>query len=371
MILSAGAAALCWVALLLLPWQPWRVREVLAVEPRALTRFDDLRVLIPARNEGALIEGTLEALLAQGEGHSVIVIDDESDDDTAARVARFGDRVQLIMGQPRPSGWTGKLWALEQGVALDRKRPLTLLLDADIRLSPGVLASLRERLANQGGGLVSVMASLRMETFWERLLLPAFIYFFRLLYPFALVNRRHSRVKAAAGGCVLLPTEVIEERRLFRRIRAELIDDCALAREVKASGRPLWLGLSRAVVSERPAVGLGPLAEMVRRTAFTQLGNSVIMLLVCAAMMLLLFAVPWLAIGNGGTAAALGLLAWGAMTLSYLPILRFFDRAPGWALLLPVIGMLYLLFTCQSAFSAWRGRRARWRGRLYATGLES
>ncbi|MCC5885039.1 MAG: glycosyltransferase [Gammaproteobacteria bacterium] len=369
MIWLAGASALCWLAVLLLPWQPWRLRERLtlaAPDPSTSLALADVRVLIPARNEAALLGGTLAAVLAQGPEIHVVVVDDESDDDTARIAAAAGERVTVVHGTPRPAGWTGKLWALQQAHAHAR-RPLTLLLDADIHLAPGTVAALREQLAQQGGGLVSVMASLRMTGFWERLLMPAFIYFFRLLYPFALVNRRHAKVAAAAGGCVLMPTALIDERDLFRRIRGELIDDCALAREVKAGGWPLWLGVSRAVTSARPAQDLETLAAMVRRTAFTQLGNSATVLTLCTVMMLLAFVVPMLALLAGGKVAALGLLAWIGMSLSYLPTLRFYGCAPLWALLLPVIGLLYLAFTWQSARSTWRGQRAQWRGRVYTS----
>lgn len=365
-----AAAALCWLIVLLLPWQPWRLRERLDSRGRradAACSLADVRILIPARNEEALLGDTLHAALAQGPEVVVVVVDDESTDGTAAVAHAAGERVTVIPGSPRPAGWTGKLWALQQA-RNHAQRPLTLLLDADIQLAPGALFDLRRQLEAQRGGMVSVMASLRMEGFWERLLMPAFIYFFRLLYPFALVNDRRSRIAAAAGGCVLLPTAVLEELDLFRRIRGELIDDCALAREVKASGRPLWLGVSRDVVSARQAADLGTLAAMIRRTAFTQLGNSATVLVFCTAIMLLVFLVPLAGLLAGGDAAVLGLVALAAMSLSYLPTLKFYGCAPFWALTLPVIGLLYLAFTWQSACSNWRGQRAQWRGRIYATG---
>ncbi len=370
MIWLPGASALCWLAVLLLPWQPWRLREQLvpaATQASTTDSLADVRVLIPARNEASLLDGTLAAVLAQGPEITVVVVDDESRDHTANIVRAAGAPVTVIHGSSRPAGWTGKFWALQQAHGHSR-RPLTLLLDVDIRPAPGTVAALRAKLEDQGGGLVAIMASLRMSDFWERLLMPAFIYFFRLLYPLELVNRRHSGVAAAAGGCVLLPTAPIDERDLFSRIRGELIDDCALAREVKASGRPLWLGVSRAVVSARPAQNLETLAAMVRRTAFTQPGNSAAALAICTVLMLLAFVVPLLALIVGGDAAVLGLLAWTGMSLSYLPTLRFYGCAPFWALLLPVIGLLYLAFSWQSACSTWRGQRAHWHGRVYVTG---
>ncbi len=389
MIWLAGAAALCWLTVLLLPWQPWRLREHIEADRGPTDRgptergptergptdrgpdpLSDVRILIPARNEAELLGGTLAAALAQGSGVTVVVIDDQSEDATAVIARAAGPRVHVVPGAPRPAGWSGKLWALQQGHSQQR-RPFTLLIDADIRLAPGTVQALRNQWQQQGDGLVSVMATLRMTTFWEQLLLPAFIYFFRLLYPFSLVNRRRTRVAAAAGGCVFLPTTLIDELNLFRRVGRELIDDCALAREVKASGRPLWLGVSRSVSSARPAADLSTLAAMVHRTAFTQLGNSATVLLMCTGLMMLAFAVPPLAVAGGGLSSVLGLLAWGAMSLSYLPTLHFYDRAPAWALLLPAIGLLYLLFTWQSARSAWKGERARWRGRTYATGTDS
>lgn len=370
MIWLAGAAALCWITVLLLPWQPWRLRERIEPAGPSAASHDDVRILIPARNEASLLSDTLDAALAQGPGVTVVVVDDQSDDATAAVARAAGSRVHVVTGAPCPPGWSGKLWALQQGHQT-ASRPLTLLLDADIRLAPGSLDALKRRWQMQGEGLVSVMASLRMVTFWERLLLPAFIYFFQLLYPFALVNGRKSGVAAAAGGCILLPTALIDELDLFRRIRNELIDDCALAREVKSARHPLWLGVSSAITSARPAADFDALAAMVRRTAFTQLGRSTLLLLLCTAVMLLAFAVPPLALFSGGFPTLLGVLAWAAMSLSFLPTLKFYGRAPFWALLLPAIGLLYLLFTWQSAASDWAGERARWRGRTYLTEANS
>ncbi len=366
MIWLATAAALCWVTVLLLPWQPWRLRERLEPQAPTAASHNDVRILIPARNEASLLGATLEAALAQGPGVRVVVVDDQSNDATAAIARAAGSRVRVVAGTPCPPGWSGKLWALQQGHQHD-PRTLTLLLDADIRLAPGSLDALKQRWRLQGDGLVSVMASLRMSTFWERLLLPAFIYFFRLLYPFALVNRRDSGVAAAAGGCILLPTALIDELELFRRIRGELIDDCALAREVKSACHPVWLGVSRAISSARPAADLKALAVMVRRTAFTQLGRSPTLLLLCTVLMLLVFALPPWAAVSGGQAAVLGVIAWVAMSVSFLPTLHFYGLAPIWAPLLPVIGLLYLLFTWQSAVACWSGERAQWRGRTYLT----
>lgn len=364
--LQAIEVALAWLALALLPWQPWRNREVLEAGPAGSSDLSDVTVLIPARNEAAVIAETLQALAAQGQGLQVVVVDDASADGTGdiARQAP-GLAVRVISSQALPEGWSGKLWALEQGAGLV-ETPLTLLLDADIRLAPGLLPVLKEKMHCDGVHFLSLMASLRMDGFWEKLLMPAFVYFFKLLYPFALSNSRFPGVAAAAGGCILLETRLIGEIGGFAAIHGALIDDCSLARTVKNAGNRTWIGLSRSVVSLRANPQLAEIWDMVARTAYTQLRYSTLLLGLCSLLMAALFWLPPLGLLAGGSATVFSALAYGLMALLYLPTLRFYERSPLWALAMPAIATLYLAMTWTSAIRYWRGIRSRWKGRVYS-----
>lgn len=363
--LPAVGVALAWLALALLPWQPWRNREVLEAGPAGSSDLSDVTVLIPARNEAAVIAETLEALAAQGKGLQVLVVDDASEDGTGDIARQAPLTVRVIRSQALPEGWSGKLWALEQGAAVVAT-PFTLLLDADIRLTPGLLPVLQEKMRRDGVHFLSLMASLRMDSFWEKLLMPAFIYFFKLLYPFALSNSRFPGVAAAAGGCILLETRLIREIGGFAAIRGALIDDCTLARTVKNAGNRTWIGLSRSVISLRAYPQLAEIWDMVARTAYTQLRYSVPLLGLCTLLMSALFWLPPLGLLAGGSATLFSALAYGLMVLLYLPTLRFYERSPLWALAMPAIATLYLAMTWSSAIRYWRGIRSRWKGRVYS-----
>jgi len=387
-------ALLVWAAVLLLPSQPCRIRERLEAS-NDFAALDEVTVLIPARNEAAVIGRTLSALREQGPGLEIIVIDDGSDDETAAIAAGvFGDTeeapiagataeprtgneaaapapaspaITIVTGEPLPRGWGGKLWALQQGLSRVR-RPYTLLLDADIVLAPGMLASLLEKIHASDARLVSIMARLRCENFWERLLVPPFIFFFKLIYPFARVQDPGERVAAAAGGCLLVETAVLREVDAFTSIRHALIDDCALASRIKGAGYPIWLGLSDSVLSTRAYTTLDDFWRMVSRTAFTQLRYSVVLLLVTTVLMLAVFVLPLIGFVAGSQWAMLcAFAAVGLMALAYFPVVRFYELPAGWTLTLPVAGVLYLAMTWSSALQYWRGTRATWKNRAYDT----
>lgn len=359
-----------WVVVLLLPWRPWTARPFLDASPRWIERpLDDVTVLMAARNEAPLIGPTLRALKSQGEGLEFVVVDDQSDDETA-RVAHqaLDKRLAVIDGKPLPAGWSGKLWALEQGLEHVRT-PYTLLIDADILLSPGILPRALQKMQREDLHFLSLMATPHLHGFWERLLMPAFVYFFKLLYPFRLSNSRFPVIAAAAGGFILLETRLLREIGGFSALRGALIDDCTLAYQMKKRGFSLWTGLSHCVCSQRPYKGLADIWGMVARTAFTQLRYSTVLLLICTALMVVGFLVP--AIGlfwspwNVQNALALGALI--IMMVTYLPILRYYAMAPLWAPAMPLIGVLFLAMTWTSAIHYWRGRRAYWRGRLYGS----
>ena len=366
--LFAITGAAIWLTILLLPWRPWSTNEVLDVSsPLPEVDLGDITVLIPARNEAETIKATLPALTAQGRGLNIILIDDQSSDGTG-QVARkaVDENLLIIKGKSLPSGWTGKLWALEQGRSHIRT-PFTLLLDADIEPLPGIIGELKRAMQERDVQLISLMAELRMETFWERLLMPAFIYFFKLLYPFRLSNTGTSRVAAAAGGCILLETRLLHEIGGFDSLRGELIDDCALARRIKTLGYKTWIGLTHSVRSIRPYEKLRTIWEMVARTAFTQLHYSGLVLALCTAVMVLSFVVPVLGLFlPSGMAKFFSALGLAIMILCYLPTLKFYGLPGRWALALPLIGILYLAMTWTSAMRYWLGGGSHWKGRAYS-----
>lgn len=365
----AGLSALFWLGALLQPWFSWLQRETLEREapvPPDPYNLEDVTVVIPARNEAAIIGLTLAALAGQGEGLRVILVDDRSDDATAGVARRVpGLNLTIVPGAPLPEGWAGKLWALDQGVRCVQT-PLTLLLDADIGLAPGVIASLKHLMTDGARNFVSVMAELHMQSFWERLLLPAFILYFKSLYPFALANGPTKRVAAAAGGCILLETRLFADIGGLQVMRGALIDDCTLASQVKARGARTWIGLSRRVTCVRPYRGLSEIWNMIARSAYTQLGYSPLILALLTLVMALLFWMPviGLMIPNPST-RLLSLTAWLGMVAFHWPTWRFYGLSTLWPLLTPLIGTLYLSMTWSSALRYYRGVRSEWKGRTY------
>ncbi len=363
----AAIGAFIWLTILLLPWRPWNSREVMdAALASPDADLSDITVLIPARNEAGVIGTTLSSLKNQGRELAIVVIDDRSTDGTGTVAQTSGvQNLRVVSGEALPADWSGKLWALEQGFR-HVNTPLTFLLDADIELRPGLVEALRRKLKENRLQLVSVMAHLRMANFWERLLMPAFVYFFKMLYPFRLSNSGSTLVAAAAGGCVLLETRVIQEIGGFRAIRNELIDDCALAKRVKALGYRTWIGLTHSARSLRYYGDLAGIWNMVARTAFCQLRYSVILLAGTTMIMLVVF---WLPIAGlffpGAGAKVISACALGASVLTYLPTLRFYGQSRGWALILSVIATLYLAMTWSSAVRYWFGSGLSWKGRLY------
>ena len=365
------AATLVWVGILIAPWLPWSTRERLEANPDGgvLPDLSDITAIVPARDEAQLIGRTIEGLLRQGRGLRIVVVDDQSGDGTGD-IARTvgGARCTVVAGAPLPGGWVGKLWALEQGRSAVQT-PLTLLIDADIELQPGLVGALLGRRRRDNRSLVSLMAVLEMRSGWEKLLVPAFVYFFKLLYPFRLANASGRSVAAAAGGCVLVESAMLARIGGFAALRGALIDDCTLARRIKQAGGRTWIGLTHGVVSHRRMDSLRDIWRMVQRSAYAQLHYSVILLGLCAALLAVAFWVPPTAILAGDTRLrALGLIAFTAMVITYVPTLWFYKRSPLWALALPITGTLYLLMTISSAVRYWRGSGAAWKGRVYTLG---
>ena len=359
--------AFIWVAILAAPWRPWSTREVLHAAPGAQKEdLSSITVLIPARDEAEVIGATLAGVALQGNGIHVVLVDDQSTDGTS-RVAQETAGVNLLVvhGQPPLTGWSGKLWALDQGLE-HVHTDLVLLLDADIELKPGVLSALKSKMREGDLDFISIMASLRMHSFWERLLMPAFIYFFKLLYPFRLSNSRFPWVAAAAGGCILMKTEALKKIGGFHSVKGRLIDDCALAGQVKKAGYKTWIGLSHAVCSIRVYKHLDTIWNMVARTAFNQLRYSIILLLLCSLIMVVLFWVPAAGLLFSGAAMkGVSLCALLAMIATYFPVLTFYGFSRWWALLLPLVGTLFLAMTWTSAIRFWQGKGSEWKGRAY------
>jgi len=363
-----------WLYMLVARGDYWLTRErdddVLAPP----MRLPSVVAVVPARNEADVIAQSIGSLLAQDYGGPlrVVLVDDGSTDGTAAaaKAVEGQRRLDVLAGTDLPVGWTGKLWALEQGIrhatAAGDAPDYFLLTDADIGHAPNNVGQLVAR-AEQGGHVqVSLMAELSCVSPSERFLIPAFVYFFQMLYPFAWVARRDRRTAAAAGGCTLARRDALERAGGIAAIRSEIIDDCALARRLKVQG-PIWLGLTRRAVSLRPYGGLLKIGRMISRSAYAQLGYSPVALAgTVAAMGVVYLAPPLLTLLADGSARWLGLGAWLVMAITFQPMLRFYRQSPLWGLALPAIGAAYTVFTVWSAIDFWRGRGGLWKGRIQA-----
>jgi hopene-associated glycosyltransferase HpnB len=328
--------------------------------------LEQITVVIPARNEAEVIQQTLRSIIEQGPGLSIVLVNDHSEDRTVEKARQVGiSNLRIIQSLPLPAGWSGKLWALEQG-RQHVTTPYTLLLDADIRPARGTVKSLREKMDQQGVPFVSLMAVPSLSGCWEKLLMPAFVYFFKILYPFQRVNSHHANVAAAAGGCILVKSDLLAHIGGFESIKSAIIDDCTLARRVKSQGFGIWLGLTHSVRSGRSPQRLQEIWDMVARTAFAQLHHSVGLLVLCTMVMVLVYQLPVITVVSSKVLIrSLSLCSLVIMLLTYVPILRFYHRSLAWALGLPLIAALFLAMSWTSAIRYWRGERTRWKGRIY------
>ena len=381
----AGAACAAWLFLLFCRGGFWRADQRLPPEPGPLLAWPDIMAVIPARNEADVIGRAIHSLLVQDyPAHfSLVLVDDHSDDDTAeiarAAAAALGraDRLAIISSAALPAGWMGKMWAVNQGIAEARRlrdTPYVLLSDADIEHEPGNLRRLVALAETERRDLVSLMVHLHCRSSWERLLIPAFVFFFQLLYPFPLVNRRGSDVAAAAGGCMLVRSRALERIGGVAAIHDAIIDDCALARLIKTrqndkgcSGA-IWLGLSERTRSLRPYNGLRDIWGMVARTAYTQLRRSPVLLIGAMLPFALVFLAPPAllavsAITGAGLATTLAGLAWVTMAACYGPTMRIYGEPVFRTALLPLAAAFYFAMTFDSARRHWLGRGGAWKGR--------
>jgi hopene-associated glycosyltransferase HpnB len=342
--------------------------------------WPSITAIIPARNEADVVGRCVGSLLRQAyPGRlDVVLVDDESTDQTAeaaraaARAVSCDDRLSVIRGATPPVGWTGKVFAMSQGfrhVAQRRAPPdYVLFTDADIAYdSPDAVERLARGAEARGLALTSLMVKLRCESFAELLLVPAFVFFFDMLYPFPWVNDPRKRIAAAAGGCMLVRHEALSKAGGVDSIKGALIDDCALGAVMKRQG-PIWLGLTERVLSLRPYPNINDIGRMVSRSAYAELRFSAWRLAGTVAGMLITYvAPPVLAIFASGYSQVIGGAAWLMMALSFQPTLRLYRRSPLWGLALPVIAAFYTVFTIQSAVQHWRGRGGAWKGRFQAT----
>jgi hopene-associated glycosyltransferase HpnB len=367
----AALSLLVWAYLLLAHGRFWSAGPVLA--PATPRHAPPVAVVVPARDEAGGIERALRSLLAQRyDGALRIVLVDDGSTDGTGDLARAltahgsaGRSLDVLDGRPRPPGWSGKLWAVAQGVAASGDAGLVLLADADIEHAPEHVATLVAQMERAGCDMVSEMVALNCESPAERALVPAFVFFFQLLYPFRRVADPRSRTAAAAGGTVLIRAHALARIGGIEAMRGALIDDVTLAGLVKRGGR-IWLGHSRLARSIRPYPGAADVWRMVARTAYVQLRHSPLLLLGTVLGMVLVWMVPPLAALFGhGAARWLGLAAWAAASGAYLPTLRRFGQAPLWAPLLPLVAAFYTAATLGSAFDHHRGRGVVWKSRAY------
>lgn len=383
----ATLSLIIWIFLLLFWGQFWRADQRLELNNIDLSSYPRVCAIIPARNEADILPVSLKSLLNQeysGE-FSIILIDDQSTDKTgevAQEIAsnlNQSDRLNIILGKPLPVGWSGKLWAMEQGIQSAKNKGLSpdyfLFTDADIEHYSTNLKELVAKAEKENLALTSLMVLLRCDSFWEKFLIPAFVFFFQKLYPFPWVNNPQNKMAAAAGGCILIRRDRLEEIGSIPSLREALIDDCTLAKKIKGLSTPdnptaIWLGLTERTRSLRPYDSLDTIWNMIARTAYTQLNYSPLLLLgTVLGMSLVYLAAPViLLLGfylESRNLMIISSLTWFLMAIAYLPTLRLYKLSPLWSLSLPIIALFYNLMTIDSALRHWRGQGGGWKGRVY------
>ena len=380
-----------WVGLLVWRGQFWRSDQQLIPSPASsLKTWPPVCAVVPARNEASLLPITLQSLLTQTYPgpFRVVLVDDQSTDGTAAVAQAIAtevnqvQRLQVITTDPLPSGWTGKLWALHQGIQKVLSKEAStwpyyvFLTDADICHDPDNLRTLVTKAQQDDLDLASLMVQLRCQSGWEQFLIPAFVFFFQKLYPFAWVNDPLRPTAAAAGGCILVRRQALERAGGLEAVREALIDDCSLAAAIKASAvehagtGQIWLGLTTTTHSLRAYESLESIWTMVARTAYTQLHHSPWLLFGTVIGMGLVYLVAPVSAVLGwmlgkGLIAITGTLTWLLMAIAYYPTVRLYRISPLWAGTLPAIALLYNLMTLDSARRHWQGKGGAWKGRVY------
>ena len=383
----ATLSLIIWIFLLLFWGQFWQADQRLEINNIDLPSYPSVCAIIPARNEADVLSVSLKSLLDQeyfGK-FSIILIDDQSTDKTgevAQNIANHlnqSDRLKVIQGKPLPIAWSGKLWAMEQGIKQAKNQDLSpdyfLFTDADIEHHATNLKELVTKAEKEDLALTSLMVLLRCDSFWEKFLIPAFVFFFQKLYPFPWVNNPQNKMAAAAGGCILIRRDRLEEIGSIPSLREALIDDCTLAQKIKrlsTSDNPskIWLGLTEKTKSLRPYNSLDTIWNMIARTAYTQLNYSPFLLLgTVLGMSLVYLADPViLLLGfylESNNLIIISSLTWFLMAIAYLPTLKLYKLSPLWSLSLPIIALFYNLMTIDSALRHWQGKGGGWKGRVY------
>ena len=384
-IFITGLSLFIWLFLLLFWGGFWRADRRIGSnrEPdRNLELYPTVCIIVPARDEAEVISSSLTSLFDRDYPGklSVVLVDDNSCDgtgeiarQTAKEVGR-SDELKVISGQPLATGWKGKLWAMQQGIEYAQSQTpppdYFLFTDADIKHAPNNLTQLVAKAETEDLDLVSLMVLLRCESFWEKLLIPAFVFFFQKLYPFAWVNDSRKAIAAAAGGCILISNEALKAIGGIATIKDALIDDCSLAKAVKSRGKNIWLGLSETTISLRGYDRLNIIWDTIARTAYTQLNYSPLLLVGTVVGMSVVYLVPPVAfvvgiITGSWLIAAIAILTLLLMTTAYLPTIKLYNLSAVWALGLPAIAFLYTLMTIDSAVKYYQGRGGAWKGRTY------
>ena len=382
-LVIAALACAAWVYLLLMRGGFWRAAErddVSEIAPSRSARWPRVVAVMPARDEAEVIATSVTSLLRQdypGE-FEIVVVDDHSTDGTAARARAAATAVDrgvstrplTVLSAPQlPGDWTGKLWAMNCGASYvdESSEPpdFVLFTDADISYAPDAVTTLVTRAQRDGLVLTSLMARLHCESLSERALIPSFIFFFRMLYPFAWVNRPEHPTAAAAGGCMLVLHQALRDAGGLAKVRGELIDDCALGRLMKAQG-PIWLGLTNRARSLRAFRSFAEVRPMISRSAYAQLHYSPWLLIgTVLAIAVTCLAPPLLVLGTTGTPRWLAAATWALMAFALQPTLRFYGVSRWWGPMMPAIAGTYLVFTLDSALRHWRGEGGSWKGRVH------
>ena len=387
LLVIASLSLIVWIFLLLFWGQFWQADQRLEINNANLPHYPSICAIIPARNEADVLSISLKSLLNQEYSgqFSIILIDDQSTDKTGevaqeiANNLNQSERLKVILGKPLPVGWSGKLWAMEQGIQTVKNQGLSpdyfLFTDADIEHHSTNLKELVTKAEKENLALTSLMVLLRCDSFWEKFLIPAFVFFFQKLYPFPWVNNPQNKMAAAAGGCILIRRDRLEEIGSIPSLREALIDDCTLAQKIKGLSTPenpttIWLGLTEKTKSLRPYDSLDTIWTMIARTAYTQLNYSPFLLLgTVVGMSLVYLAAPViLLLGfylESRNLMIISSLTWFLMAIAYLPTLKLYKLSPLWSLSLPIIALFYNLMTIDSALRHWRGQGGGWKGRVY------
>jgi hopene-associated glycosyltransferase HpnB len=377
MLTVAGALCLLiWLYLCLFHGRFWRIDTIVVHPPSSDVSPAKIAVIIPARNEADVVGQCVTSLLKQTGGHSihVFLVDDASSDATAeiaretARAAGASEHLTIRQGSPLAPGWSGKLWAVQQGVEMAREvhPDFFLLTDADIVHASDSVAALVAMARTGPYDLASFMVKLHCTTFAERALIPAFVFFFLKLYPPVWISDPRRKVAGAAGGSILVRPEALERAGGIKAIRGQVIDDCALARKLKESGGRVWLGLATETRSIRPYGSFSEIGRMISRGAFNQLKHSTLMLALALVGLSITYLLPpaLSLFSRQWPPALLGAAAWILMMVCFLPTLRLYRLGPLWALALPAIACFYMGATIHSAFKFWMGRGGEWKGRV-------